>query len=270
LLQGGPLAAEAQAKPEPDEQGGGMKRLNWKVFLGLSLLLLSALVYFLHYLIFRDVHHILLYLVGDTAFVFIEILFVTLIIDGLLQSREKKARLKKLFMVIGVFFSEVGARLLVILSDCDPGLGELQKGWSSGVLKDEQKFMKIQNCLKTHDFGIQAKKVEWEGLKEFLAGKRDFLLRLLENPNLLEHETFTDVLWAVFHLTEELSVRESLQGLPESDFNHLTVDIKRIYGRLALQWLDYMAHLKASYPYLFSLALRMNPFDRSASPVIRE
>lgn len=29
-----------------------------------------------------------------------------------------------------------------------------------------------------------------------------------------------------------------------------------------------MKHLKESYPYLFSLAVRTNPFDPAASPVV--
>ena len=41
-------------------------------------------------------------------------------------------------------------------------------------------------------------------LHNFLAKKREILLHLLENPNLLEHESFTDLLWAVFHLSDEL------------------------------------------------------------------
>jgi hypothetical protein len=31
-----------------------------------------------------------------------------------------------------------------------------------------------------------------------------------------------------------------------------------------LEWLDYMRYLKKDYPYLFSLALRLNPFDEDA------
>lgn len=57
-------------------------------------------------LFFRDPHHIFLYLIGDIAFVFIEVLLVTLIIHQLLSRREKQAMLKKLNMVIGAFFSE--------------------------------------------------------------------------------------------------------------------------------------------------------------------
>ena len=41
-----------------------MKRINWQVLLGMCLLVLSALFYFLHYLIFRDPHHIFIYLIG--------------------------------------------------------------------------------------------------------------------------------------------------------------------------------------------------------------
>ena len=37
-----------------------------------------------------------------------------------------------------------------------------------------------------------------------------------------------------------------------------------------LQWLDYMRHLKADYPYLFSLAIRTNPFRHDASPIIHK
>ena len=37
---------------------------------------------------------------------------------------------------------------------------------------------------------------------------------------------------------------------------------------LIAEWLAYMRHLKKNYPYLFSLALRTNPFDPQASAVI--
>lgn len=83
-----------------------MKRVfNWQVLLGLSLIALSALVYFIHYFIFRDAHHIFIYLIGDIAFVFLEVLLVTLVLHQLLHYREKKAMLNKLNMVIGAFFN---------------------------------------------------------------------------------------------------------------------------------------------------------------------
>ncbi|MCK7537963.1 MAG: hypothetical protein MZV63_46915 [Marinilabiliales bacterium] len=77
----------------------------------------------------------------------------------------------------------------------------------------------------------------------------------MENPTLLEHDRFTDLLWAVFHLVEELEMRpESLEGLPAADYAHLSVDVRRAYSRLAGEWLAYALHLKEDYPFLFSLA----------------
>ena len=103
-----------------------MKRfLNWQVLLGISLVALSAVLYLLHYAIFRDSHHIFIYLLGDIAFVPIEVLLVTLIIHRLLNAREKRAMLKKMNMVVGVFFNEVGITLLKLLSVFDPQSGKL-------------------------------------------------------------------------------------------------------------------------------------------------
>ena len=85
---------------------------------------------------------------------------------------------------------------------------------------------------------------------------------------MLEHESFTDLLWAVFHLTEELDNRKDVTQLPDSDYDHLSGDIKRAYSLLISAWLAYMGHLKTDYPYLFSLAVRTNPFDPQASPEV--
>ena len=255
----------------PTERAEDMTRRARNILLGVSLLALSAFFYLVHYLIFREAHHIFIYLVGDIAFVFIEVLLVTLIIHHALEEREKRARLEKLNMVIGAFFSEVGAKLLEILSDWDPQLETIQSELAS--LQGQpggQKFKRISAFLRGHDYRIAVQKPDWAGAREFLLAKRDFMLRLLENPNLLEHESFTDVLWAVFHLAEELQAREDFAEMPDTDRKHLVGDIERVYGQLALQWVAYIEHLARSYPYLFSLSLRTNPFDRSASPVVQE
>jgi hypothetical protein len=119
--------------------------------------------------------------------------------------------------------------------------------------------------LRRNEYHIDVRKNDLAGLKLFLSGKRDFLLRLLENQNLLEHETFTELLWAVFHLTEELEARSDLAHLSAADREHIAIDIRRAYIILISEWLSYMRHLKKEYPYLFSLAVRTNPFDEHAS-----
>jgi len=105
-------------------------------------------------------------------------------------------------------------------------------------------------------------------LGNFLNSRRDFLVGLLENPVLIEHENFSEVLIAVFHLLDELSSRDKLNDLPDSDIQHLAGDIDRVYKKLVEQWLFYLRHLRGQYPYLFSLAIRKNPFDPQANTIV--
>jgi hypothetical protein len=237
--------------------------------LGLLLVILSVGFYVLHFMIFRDAHHIFIYLLGDVAFVFIEVLLVTLIIHQVLSEREKRAMLKKLNMVIGAFFSESGMPLLKYFWAFDAEAESFGRHLNIDNEWSPEHFDKMEEILKDRDFKIDIRKGNLEEMRGFIINKRAFLLRLLENPNLLEHEEFTELLWAVFHLAEELSHRETVQGLPDTDYEHLAGDIKRAYGLLVREWLNYMEHLKGNYPYLFSLAVRTNPFNPQASVEVK-
>lgn len=246
-----------------------MKRFNWQIWLGIILVLLSIGFYLLHYAFFHDHHHILIFLVGDIAFVPIEVLLVTLIIHRMLGAREKRALLKKLNMVIGAFYSEVGRKLLTIISSFDRNAAQLTQQLIPTNDWTKDQFSKLQSKLKHHAYSANSKEGDLKALSAFLTGKRQFLLGLLENPNLLEHDSFTDLLWAVFHLTEELAHRKKVDALPDLDYQHLSGDINRVYGLLVSEWLDYLNHLKIEYPYLYSLAMRTNPFDPDASPELK-
>ena len=245
-----------------------MGRLGWKFYFSLGLIGFSALLYFIHFVIFQDARHIFIYLLGDLAFIPLDIIVITLILHELLKLREKNTLLKKLNMVIGVFFSETGTTLLKFFSKFDP---ESQKISQSLIISNEftsHQFANIEKNLKMYEYCIECNSNDLEEIHKFLVGKRGFLVGLLENPNLLEHESFTDLLWAVFHLTEELDCRKDLKAIPIKDQEHLIGDIKRAYSRLISEWLAYMKHLKINYPYLFYLALRTNPFDPAASPIV--
>ncbi len=247
-----------------------MKRtLDWKIFFGLALIALSAAFYYVDYLILKNFDNLILSFLGNLAFVFIQVLLVTVVLEQFLQYREKKELLAKLNMVIGTFFSEVGTDLLKKYPALDKDSSEIAKELILTKNWTDKEFSKVRNIAKNHKFNIDSKTIDLESLKIYLKDKRQFLLVLLENPNLLEHENFTNLLWAVFHLTEELLARKSLKDLPETDYKHLAEDIKRVYNLLIVEWLFYMAHLKDKYPYLFSLAMRTNPFDAAASVEIR-
>ena len=244
-----------------------MKHLKSHLILALGLIFCSFVFYFIHYKVFHDLHHLFIYMVGDIAFLFIEVLIVSLIIERLLHINEKRSRMEKLNMIIGAFFSEAGTPLLKILSKADKNRNSLHD-YLSVVISSRREFKTNAGEIKTLNNSIEVNNIDLNDLKVFLLEKRNFMLRMLENPSLMEHEAFSDVLWSVFHLAEELKSRESLSHLPQSDCDHLKGDINRVYRRLILQWINYMMHLKKSYPYLFSLALRTSPFNRNASALV--
>jgi hypothetical protein len=188
--------------------------------------------------------------------------------EMLLNRRERRVRREKLNMVIGVFFSEVGSKLLVYFSDLDSRVEQIKRDLVvKGDWTDAQ-FHEVAERIRGYDYHVDAGQVDFEHLRTFLTQRREFMLRLLENPTLMEHELFTDLLLAVFHLTEELTHRKKVTELPATDQAHLAGDVKRIYGLLVYEWLDYLHYLKINYPYLFSLAIRTNPFDEKATAVV--
>jgi len=210
------------------------------------------------------------FLVGDIGFLFLQVAIVTLVIDRLLRNREKQAMRRKLNMVIGAFFSELGTALLGRLSLMDAHLAEVRddlvpkNGWT------DADYAKAHRDLGEHKVVMDIGACDLYELKDRLVREKPFLLGLLSNQALLEHEEFTDLLWAVTHLAEELEARDSFEDIPTPDRIHLAGDSKRAYTALVQQWLEYMRHLQRQYPYLFSLASRTNPLDPGASVTVAE
>ena len=244
------------------------KRFSFVVYLAIAFVALSGLLYFVHYLIFRDVHHIFIYLLGDLAFLPLEVLLVVIIIERVLARRERQAKLEKLNMVMGAFFSEIGNRLLQDLLIHFDNRDEISSHLNVAANWTKRDFRKADRFAHQLRVEVDCRNIDLGALKTFLEEKREFLLTLLENPSLLEHDRFTDLLWAITHLDEELAVRPTLIDLPDKDLEHLAGDIKRLYDHLASEWLDYVQHLKLRYPFLFSLVLRTHPFQEQPSPII--
>jgi hypothetical protein len=246
------------------------KRWSWRLSLSLALVGGSLVLYAADYLIFGRLREMAVGLMDNIAFLFIYILVVVLVVEDILASREKKAMLKKMNMVIGAFFSALGRNLLAKFPLFVDNTAELAPRLAFTVRWEKADFRQAMETARTFSYRIQVTPQALRDLRACLLDNRSFLLGLLENPNLLEHERFTDLLWAVFHLVEELEMRpDSLEGLPDADYAHLAGDIQRAYSQIASEWLAYAQHLKDNYPFLFSLAVRINPFAASPSPVIQ-
>jgi hypothetical protein len=241
-------------------------RTTWRILFGLAMIVLSALLYLADYTLFGNPPRILTVVIESIASLPIYVFFVILIAEAVLEARERNAMLNKMNMPIGVFFSQVGVKLLRTFTSLDAEVSAISNQLMITAEWSEKQFAQVGALLHRYPHHLQTPPSALQELQELLVCERSFLLSLLANPNLLEHETFTELLRAVFHLAEELTYRTDVYRLSKSDYAHLAFDAKRAYSRLTGQWLDYMHYLKRNYPYLFSLSMRTNPFDPNARP----
>jgi hypothetical protein len=242
---------------------------SWEIRLGLGLLVLSGLTFLAYHLIFNQDYYMSMYFLGDLAFVFINVLLVTLIIQSLLVRREKVALIAKMSTVIGAFFSEIGRPLILILTKNGTRLPNVGDGLFVSADWTEKDFDRLVQRINGHDTTLSLEPQDLVEIKSMLTEKRGFLLALMENGNLLEHERFTEMLLALFHVQEELMNRKDVQALPATDIAHLNNDVNRAFTLLIREWIMHMRHLQKNYPYLFSLAVRTNPFDPHSDSVVK-
>ena len=171
-------------------------------------------------------------------------------------------------MLIGVFFTEVGNQLLRVFSRFDAHINTIRQDIMVQPEWTSEEFQHLKRHLSGYHYNVDINLLELEPLREYLLKKGDVLVRQLENQDLIENESFSELLWAIVHLRDELVARTTLDDLPKSDLDHIIVDIHRAYSQLTRQWLDYMLYLKNRYPFLFSLALRTNPFVENPSAIV--
>jgi hypothetical protein len=246
-----------------------MKKINSTVVIFLMLVGLSMGLYTIQLFLFHSPHDTYFYLLQDIAFLPMQVAIVTVVLQSMISTREKKERLKQLNMVISSFFGDVGTDIIVDLNEFNQdreGICEHLKIDGEWQKKDFANALKI---VRDYDFPMDARAGDLTELKGKLIKKHGFFHMMLQNQNLLEHETYSDMLWAVFHLMDEMIARDSLTNLPQADLQHLSLDIQRAYSTLLIEWINYMEHLKNEYPYLFSLAVRKNPFDKNRSVIFR-
>lgn len=249
-----------------------MRTSRWRRDLTVALAVLAIAAYAVRWYAFpgETLHNEMLrFFVGDIAFLFVQVLIVTIVLDGLMERRRNDELRQHLNMVIGAFFSHTGRRLLATLAPMDAALGNVADALVPRPDWTADDYRRAQEHFLAHRPDLTLAPELLAGLRTSLRAQYDFLLTLLSNQSLLEHGDFTDLLWALTHLSEELEARDSFDGLPDTDVAHLAGDVERAYRALGREWLAYLAHLQRSYPYLFSLAVRTNPFDPEASPVIR-
>lgn len=226
----------------------------------LLLLLSSAVLYGMQIAIYHKVSDTQFYFLQDLAFLPISVLLVTLGLNTVIVRQERKEKKEKVSVVINEFFAETGTELVVAFQSHISNLEGISSKLKLEVEWQDRDFSASIEAITKYDLRAELVQGDLYILRDILILKKDHLLRLFENANLMEQDRFTGMLWAVYHVCDELRSRQSLSNLPDSDIKHLNLDIQRAYQILLIEWIESMRILKRKYPYLYSLAVRKCPF----------
>ena len=235
-----------------------MKR-NTAIAAILALFACSAVIYGIQFVLFHDSRDTLFYMLQDWAFLPIQIAVVTIVAGKVVDDHEKEARLDKTRMLASSFFSDPGTEFLektlgyAVNASAIVPIFRVDDTWTArnfSEARDKVRALSLDMCLKPEDY---------VALRSFLREKRLAVQILVSNPLLLEHESFTDMLWAIFHLSDELEARKSFETLPESDIEHLNKDMEYAVRETLANWICHMENVKDTYPYLFMLETGREP-----------
>jgi len=237
------------------------------VILGAILIVLSIVLHGVHYAVFKDMHHLMIFLVADIAFVPLEVFFVSLVLEQLIEKQEEEKVIKKMNMLVGLFYQQFGNKLLSLFVSVDKEINGQNKNLLMNFSWDSAKYKELKKIVASHHHKVALDSVNMIKLYDLLFENQSLIVNMISNPMLLEKEDFSEVLMSTFHLMDELKSRD-LDHLTKEDLEHLEIDCNRVYEHLAKEWVVYMEHLQKAYPYLFYTAVKTNPYDTRQQEII--
>ncbi len=234
------------------------KKFFNKGTIALGLLAISALFYVGFWLYTGELAYISKYFYIHLAFLPIHALVLGLILDELIQMREKIERRKRLNMFLGIFFRQMGLdfmlNMLLLVENRD-ALEErllVDKSWKG------RHFAHARRDLAHLKLVMRPDRAELANLLDLLASREEDIIEMTRNPLMLEFESLYRCLLALFHLIEETHFRGPVDSLNEGAVRHLASDAGKALVRLSSLWLAYLEHLKGEHPVLFGFQVGLH------------
>ncbi len=226
----------------------------------LLLLCASALLYAIHYLIFRDLHHLAIFGLHELAFVPLEVILVTLGLDQLVEKTHREEARSKVSIIETLYFNESGGTMLRYLTSFDPDAARLRELLQVTQDWRSSDFRQAIRQLKSYPFLLDLERIDFFGLHYHLSQRHEYYRSMLENPALTQSEAFTEMIMKIYLLWEELDGRTNLYQLPEKDRNYLAELLHEIYRELTEYWLDNVYNHSIHNRFRLHRAIESNPF----------
>lgn len=226
----------------------------------LLLLCASALLYAIHYLIFRDLHHLAIFGLHELAFVPLEVILVTLGLDQLVEKTHREEARSKVSIIETLYFNESGGTMLRYLTSFDPDAARLRELLQVTEDWHSSDFRQAIRQLKSYPFLLDLERIDFFGLHYHLSQRHEYYRSMLENPALTQSEAFTEMIMKIYLLWEELDGRTNLYQLPEKDRSYLAELLHEIYRELTEYWLDNVYNHSIHNRFRLHRAIESNPF----------
>lgn len=198
----------------------------------------SAVLYVLHYLIFRDLHHIGIFFLHDLAGMPLEVILVTLFFDRIIDKAHEEENQSKLSIIETLFFNESGGNMLRYLSSFDHNFYQLSDILDVRMDWKAIDYQAARLHLKDYSFQLDVEKVDFFGLHYHLDERHAYYRNILENPALTQSSEFTEMVMKIYLMWEELDCRTDLYNLDLHEKEYLGELLTEIYEELVLYWLD--------------------------------
>ena len=226
----------------------------------LLLLCASALLYAIHYLIFRDLHHLAIFGLHELAFVPLEVILVTLGLDQLVEKTHREEARSKVSIIETLYFNESGGTMLRYLTSFDPDAARLRELLQVTEDWHSSDFRQAIRQLKSYPFLLDLDRIDFFGLHYHLSQRHEYYRSMLENPALTQSDAFTEMIMKIYLLWEELDGRTNLYQLPEKDRSYLAELLHEIYRELTEYWLDNVYNHSIHNRFRLHRAIESNPF----------
>lgn len=221
----------------------------------IALCCLSAFIYLLQIVIFRDPSTTFFYIFQDLAFLPFSIASATLIVGAVLNEKEKNEKIASTRMLRSSFFTSAGAEMMSLMwkgtENLDPGILKTEE---LTCAQTEQDIKRRQRDILAMHIPVHCTEEIYTGVKNILEEKRSDLLVLSSNSRLMEAECFTDMLWGCFHLLDEFKLRGEWKDLKEEDRAHMEEDFSRVFILLLANSLENTCYLRKTYPNFYGSA----------------
>lgn len=240
-----------------------LKIKGYLVFL-IPMISISLSIYILHYLIFKNEIATISGIILSLAYVPIGVIYEVLVIDKIIEKKQKISQEKKYNIVKGSFFHEIGDDILSILVLVDNNVNEIVLSIKEEIEADDDNLGALKEKIYNYECNLDMSKIEKVSLAKLLEEKDMILLNFILNPFSKDYDNFNNMIIELLHLRDELNPSGKCSG--EYCSKKLSIDyninesICYIYKLLLIEWYLYMKQLKIIYPELFIRELKNSPF----------